>query len=325
MLPGTPPMHLTLSLGDQHGASLAAGCTALAQQAERQGLALLLLGSPAADTVVLLGSLVAPTRCIGLGARLDVAPTEPFHSARAFAVLDNLSEGRTAWWLNLRPPVTGDGRFGHRPVLDTAAHYARAEEYIHVALRLWDSWEHDAVVVDKAAGLFADARKIHPIHHRGTHFQVRGPLTAVRPLQGHPVLVVDDLSPEGQRISARHADVVLADCHQPEQARALATALRAQASATGRPPGSLRVLPTLRLDAQEPADRLLERITHWHGACGCDGLHLEAMRPADANTFLEAVLPRLQAQGLCASATNGTLRDRLGLPVPGNHFAQEAA
>ena len=180
MLPVTPPMHLALSLAGQPGAATPAECTAIAQHAGLHGLACVLLGSPAGDMVTLLGGLVAPTLGVGLGARLDVDHTEPFHTARAFAVLDNLSSGRTAWWLNLRPPVAGNGRYGHRPVLDTSAHYARAEEYIHVVLRLWDSWEHDAVVVDKAAGLFADARKIHPIHHRGVHFQVRGPLTAVR-------------------------------------------------------------------------------------------------------------------------------------------------
>ncbi|MET0211137.1 MAG: LLM class flavin-dependent oxidoreductase, partial [Burkholderiaceae bacterium] len=206
------PMHLTLSLAGQgyHAAALAASSSAaagadsvpsyrsLVQKAQAAGFDSVFMTAPPAgsaaphlDTMPLLGTLVAPTGRIGLGATVDVAHTEPFHTARAFAVLDNLSGGRTAWLVDLSLPPPGDADFAHRPVLDAAAHYQRAEEYIEVAMKLWDSWEDDAVVTDKAAGVFADDRRIHPIHHRGTHFTVRGPLTAVRPLQGHPVLVFD--------------------------------------------------------------------------------------------------------------------------------------
>ncbi len=373
------PLHLTLSLAG-HGHHAAAGrlsawaarpdalpdYRALAQHAEACAWSCMLLGTPAddataprADMVTMLGSLVAPTAHIGLGARLDVDCTEPFHTARAFAVLDNLSGGRTAWWLNLQPSAPGDGRFGHRPVLDTATHYARAEEYITVVQRLWDSWEHDAVVADKAAGIFADARKIHPIHHRGTHFQVRGPLTAVRPLQGHPVMVVDDLSPEGRRIAARFADVVLATCHDTDEAAALATGLRDAAEACGRRRDALHILlnlmPVLAASDAQAHDRADElealapgnarhahhrfvgtasgcaaHMASWHAASGCDGFNiLPPVLPDDATAFIDGVLPLLRAQGLVRSAdmtyTAATLRDQLGLRVPGNSLAMEAA
>ncbi len=375
-MPTTSPLHLTLSLaGHGHHAAaehLSAWATrpralpdyrAMAQQAEECGVASILLGPPAGDTrgpradhVTLLGSLVASTSRIGLGARLDVDHTEPFHTARAFAVLDNLSGGRSAWWLNLQPPAAGDHRFGHRAALDTTTHYARTEEYIDIVLRLWDSWEHDAVVVDKAAGVFADAQKIHPIHHRGTHFQVRGPLTVVRPPQGHPVMVVDDLSPDGQRIAARYADVVLATCHNIDQAATLATRLRDAAEVYGRRRDALRILLNLMpvvaatdAQAQSRADQLeslapgnpldahhrfigtasgcATHMARWHAASGCDGFNIQPpVLPNAASAFLDSVVPVLRARGLCpGTRVASTLRDRLALPDPGNRFALEAA
>ena len=54
---------------------------------------------------------------------------------------------------------------------------------------LWDSWEEDAVVADKAQGLYVDPDKLHEINHVGRHFCVSGPLNLPRSPQGHPVLV----------------------------------------------------------------------------------------------------------------------------------------
>ncbi len=54
---------------------------------------------------------------------------------------------------------------------------------------LWDSWEDDALVLDKEAGIFANPGKVHEINHRGERFSVKGPLNVPRPPQGYPVLV----------------------------------------------------------------------------------------------------------------------------------------
>ena len=49
------------------------------------------------DPLPLLGSLIAGTQRLGLGAHWAVEHTEPFNVARVFATLDHLSGGRTAW------------------------------------------------------------------------------------------------------------------------------------------------------------------------------------------------------------------------------------
>ena len=124
-------MHLTLSLtghgyhpaGWRHSsAPVIPDYRAQVRRAEAAGLDAVLLGpalgSPGLllsggadamqlDPMPLLGSLVPHSRVIGLGASVFMSHTEPFHTARAFAVLDNLSAGRAAWCVDTRrPPAT---------------------------------------------------------------------------------------------------------------------------------------------------------------------------------------------------------------------------
>jgi len=56
-----------------------------------------------------------------------------------------------------------------------------------VVTELWDSWEDDALVRNKATGQFFDPAKLHRLDHQGEFFQVEGPLNIARSRQGQPV------------------------------------------------------------------------------------------------------------------------------------------
>ena len=62
----------------------------------------------------------------------------------------------------------------------TDERYDRAHEFMEVCRKLWASWDEDAVVMDRAAGIFADPDKVHRIEHEGRFFKSRGPLNVVR-------------------------------------------------------------------------------------------------------------------------------------------------
>ncbi|WP_163335092.1 LLM class flavin-dependent oxidoreductase, partial [Enterobacter hormaechei] len=81
--------------------------------------------------------------------------------------------------------------------------YERAGEYIDVVTGLWDSWEDDAFVRDRASGRYFDPAKVHQLDHRGKHFKVRGPLNIPRPPQGHPVVIQAGSSEPGKELAAR--------------------------------------------------------------------------------------------------------------------------
>src|SRR5205085_1676321 len=79
--------------------------------------------------------------------------------------------------------------FGLPAVLEHKARYDRAKEFAEVVHALWDSWEDDAFVGNKAGARFVDTSKVHPIAHRGAHYSVAGPLNVPRSPQGRPVTV----------------------------------------------------------------------------------------------------------------------------------------
>ena len=141
------------------------------------------------EPTTLLAALAVVTERIGLIATASTSYGEPYDLARRFASVDHISGGRVGW--NIVTTATRDAalNFG---LDDRALHsdrYARAEEFVQVAKLLWDSWEDGAAVGDKESGFFADASKIHRIEHRGTYYQVAGPLNAPRSPQGYPLLV----------------------------------------------------------------------------------------------------------------------------------------
>ena len=88
--------------------------------------------------------------------------------------------------------------------------YRRAAEFAEVVQGLWNSWDDDAFVEDKEAGLFFDPDKLHVLNHEGEHFRVKGPLNVPRSAQGHPVMVQAGASEDGRELAAATADVIFA-------------------------------------------------------------------------------------------------------------------
>src|SRR4029078_1010312 len=121
--------------------------------------------------------------------------------------------------------------------------YRRAAEFIEVAQGLWDTWEDDAFVMDKAQGLFFHPGKLHLLHHKGEHFSVRGPLMVPRSPQGQPVIVQAGQSDAGRDLAARAAEVLFPVAQQLEPARAFYRDLKALTAKYGRSPESIKIMP----------------------------------------------------------------------------------
>src|SRR3546814_11196272 len=65
--------------------------------------------------------------------------------------------------------------------------YARAEEFVDVALRLWDSWHDEAPQADRP-GVYVKPETTHAIHNKGEHFRVDRRLTIPHTKQRNPVI-----------------------------------------------------------------------------------------------------------------------------------------
>ena len=160
------------------------------------------------DLSIVLGIVAAATRNIGLGATYSTTYYSPFHVARTFATLDHLSGGRAAW--NVVTSVN-DGEaqnYGLKEHLGHDARYDRADEFLEATTGLWDSWDDDALVLDRETPLFAHPDKVHELNYDGDWFDVRGPLTVPRTPQGRPVLMQAGSSGRGREFAAKWAELI---------------------------------------------------------------------------------------------------------------------
>ena len=139
--------------------------------------------------------------------------------ARTFATLDHLTGGRAAWNVVTSVNDSEAQNFGFEQHLDHDARYDRADEFLEATCALWDSWDDDAVVLDRANGVFADPDKVHELNYKGEWFNVRGPLTVPRPPQGRPVLLQAGSSGRGRDSRARWAELIFTGDPDVEIAR----------------------------------------------------------------------------------------------------------
>lgn len=160
------------------------------------------------EPLTVLSALASVTRHLGLVGTLSTSYSEPFTVARQFASLDHLSHGRAGWNVVTSPLEGSAKNFSREKHPDHALRYRIADEYLDVVKGLWNSWEEDAFIRDKASGQFFDPAKLHTLNHHGDFFQVAGPLNIGRTPQGRPIIFQAGASEDGKKLAARHADAI---------------------------------------------------------------------------------------------------------------------
>jgi len=251
------------------------------------------------EPTLLLASLAVSTNRIGLIATASTSYNEPYNLARRFASLDHLSGGRAGWNIVTTAGADAARNFGldDQPLHKTR--YERADEFLEVSTKLWDSWADDAVIADKTAGVHARADRVRPIRHQGTYFRVEGPLNLPRSPQGHPLLVQAGSSEDGKEFAAKWAEAIFTAQPTLAESQAFYADLKRRAAAAGRAPDHLVILPGIvpvigatEAEARE-LDAELDRLIGPQYALqtiaqtlrvDADLLHLDQPLPADLPT-----------------------------------------
>jgi FMN-dependent oxidoreductase (nitrilotriacetate monooxygenase family) len=198
------------------------------------------------EPLTMLAALATVTTRLGLVATSTTSYNEPFHIARKFATLDHISKGRAGWNLVTSQNEDEAQNFGRDHHYDHEIRYARAEECADVVKGLWDSWEDDAVIRNRATGHYTDPAKMHILAHKGPHFSVRGPLNVARSPQGHPIIAQAGSSDPGRNLAARTADVVFTAQTSIEDAKAFYDDVKSRMATFGRTPDQLKIMPGIR-------------------------------------------------------------------------------
>jgi len=215
------------------------------------------------EPTMLLPALAMVTRHVGLVATASTTYNEPYNLARRFATLDHISNGRAGWNVVASWSALEAQNFGLETTLDYDMRYARSAEFVEVVKGLWDGWENDALLFDKATGQYFDEAKMHVLDHRGRYFQVRGPLTVAGMPQGHPIIVQAGASGQGRELGAATADVIYAISDTLGRAKAYYADVKGRMAKYGREPDDLKIMPAFcpvvghtRAEAQAKYDAL---------------------------------------------------------------------
>jgi N-acetyl-S-(2-succino)cysteine monooxygenase len=196
------------------------------------------------EPMTLLAALAAVTEHIGLIGTASTTYALPYDLARGFASLDHLSRGRAGWNIVTSSNVDAAYNYSAEPS-SHADRYVQADEFMNVVTALWDSWEDDGLIFDKASGRQFDTARIHAIDHVGNAYRVKGPLNAPRSPQGWPVLVQAGSSDDGKDFAARHAEIIFTVQQTLDDAQAFYSDVKDRAAAVGRDPNLVKILPGL--------------------------------------------------------------------------------
>jgi len=190
---------------------------------------------PANDPTFVIPAMAAVTQHLGFGVTVNLSYEPPFPFARRMSTLDHLTEGRVGWNV-----VTGyldsAARANGRPA--QAAHddrYDIADDYMAAVYKLWEgSWADNAVVRDRASGVFTRPERVRAVHHPGPHHPLDAIHLAEPSPQRTPVLYQAGSSPRGRSFAAKHAECVFVSGPSVQAVAPRVAAIRALAAEQGR-------------------------------------------------------------------------------------------
>jgi FMN-dependent oxidoreductase (nitrilotriacetate monooxygenase family) len=284
------------------------------------------LYAPKHDPMALIPLMASATKHLGFVATGSTSFYPPYLLARRMSTLDHLTGGRVGWNIVTSSEDRAAQNYGMDKLFEHDHRYERADEYVELMCKLWDSWAPDAVVRDYDTATFTDYTKVNPINFEGKFFSSRGPLNTLPPLQGgRPVFCQAGGSPRGREFAAAHADTLLASAFGVAKMKSYRDDIRSRMQAQGRNPDDCKVMfivsPILgetMQEAQEKAEAInaatADRV---EAALG----HLSALTENDFSTYdLDAPVPVVTTNG-----HRSTLADFLSLSEGNTRTLREVA
>ena len=202
---------------------------------------------PVHDPLLLIPMMAAVTDYLGFASTLSVTYYPPYMAVRKLSTLDHLTKGRIGWNIVTSLHVGEARNMGLKEVVPHDVRYERADEYMEVCNKLWNSWEVDAVIMDKEKQIFADPRKVHPIKHEGKWFTCPGFSCVIPSPQGRPVLFQAGASGAGRDFCAKHAEAAFIIQYTPRAMKQVGKDLKERTRKFGRSPEDLKILAGIQV------------------------------------------------------------------------------
>lgn len=290
---------------------------------------------PVNDPAMLIPTMAYATENLGFAFTSSILQAPPFAFARTLSTLDHLTQGRIAWNIVTSYLPNAAKNLGWEALPAHDDRYERADEYLEVVYKLWEgSWEEDAVVFDRARGIYADPSKVHRVDHRGSYYAVEGPHLSEPSPQRTPLLFQAGMSDRGREFAARHAECIflVGSRSNLRGDKGVISDIRARAERHGRSPDDVRFFQGLcpvvggtEAEAEAKREVYLEQLSteaslaHVSGTLGID---LSALDPETPLEDLQTDSVRGIVKGLIDSAPPGTrtFRDLMRLQMAGQYL-----
>ena len=282
------------------------------------------LRAPKNDPLPLVPLLALATTHLGLVPTISTSFYPPYLLARLIATLDLMSKGRVGCNFVTSTAERAAQNFGLDAHLEHDLRYEMADEFVDLVTQLWSSWDADAIVMDRKAGVFVDHTKVRAINFKGRFFSSRGPLNTARPPQGRPVLVQAGGSPQGQKFAAKHMDSVIAAVSTVGEMKMFRGDLRKRLVAEGRDPESCKLFfvisPTLGETNGEAQERFRRRQAQREAAPELTLAQMGSLTDIDFSTFdLDASIGELSTNGQQGTLKRFLAQGRTLREIAGNY------
>jgi FMN-dependent oxidoreductase (nitrilotriacetate monooxygenase family) len=197
------------------------------------------------DLVSIMTAMGLATQHLGIGGTYSTTYYEPYHVARVFATLDLMLGGRAAWNVVTSLNNSEALNFSQTEHLEHDLRYDRADEFLQVVLGHWNTWDNDAIKLDRASGIFADPKKVHRLDHKGKFFRSRGPFTVPRSPQGHPVIIQAGQSGRGKTFASRWGELIFVIFPNLAVGQKTYADFKQQVKLSGRDPDKVKLSPLI--------------------------------------------------------------------------------
>lgn len=203
---------------------------------------------PRNDPMLIVPSMARVTKHLGFGITSSVTYEAPYLFARRMSTLDQLTDGRVGWnvvtgYLDSAARAAG---LSEQPEHDDR--YERADDYMDVVYKLWESsWEDGAVARDVKRRIFTHPEKVHTVKHDGPFYRVDGPHLCAPSPQRTPVIYQAGASDRGRQFAARHAECVFVMGPNRKVISAVVRDIRNAVKEAGRDPSQIKVLAGINL------------------------------------------------------------------------------
>lgn len=227
---------------------------------------------PANEPLLVIPPMAQATQHLAFAATVNLSHEPPLPFARRMSTLDHMTDGRVGWNIVTGYLDSGAKGAGAKKQVAHDVRYDIAEEFMEIQYGFWEgSWEDDARVCDREAGVFTDPAKVHRVVHDGEYFHVDGVHLCEPSPQRTPVLYQAGSSSKGMRFAARHAECVFVGGDSRSKVAADVAKLRALAVEAGRAPSDILIFAQMTVitsATNEEAEAKLEDYRQYVSASG---------------------------------------------------------